>query len=56
MPEILQHARLRIDADAVRLEITNAQSVPDSDAVQSRLRKLAKATGLEGAEIVYVDR
>lgn len=55
VPEILTHARLRIDADAVRLEILNAQSVPDSDAVQSRLRKLAKATGLEGAEIVYVD-
>ncbi|ASJ73753.1 exopolyphosphatase [Granulosicoccus antarcticus] len=54
VPEILKQARLRIDADAVRLEILDAGSIPDSDAVQSRLRQLAKATGLEGAEIVTV--
>lgn len=52
VPEILEHARLKIDVDAVRLEILDAQSVPDSDAVQDRLRKLAKATGLDGADIV----
>ena len=52
VPDILCHARLRIDADAVRLEVLDAQSVPDSDAVQSRLRQLAKAAGVDGAEIV----
>lgn len=52
VPEILEHGRLRLDSDAVRLEILDAESVPDSDAVQSRLRKLAKAVGLAGAEIV----
>lgn len=56
VPEILQHARLRIDSDAVRLEILDSQSVPDGDAVQSRLRRLAKATGVDGAEIVYAEQ
>ncbi|MGQ7847101.1 Ppx/GppA phosphatase family protein [Granulosicoccus sp. 3-233] len=55
VPEILRHARIRIDADAVRLEILDDRSIPDSDAVQSRLKQLAKATGLDGAEIVKVD-
>ena len=55
VPEILEHARLRIDADAVRLEVVNPASVPDSDAVQARLRQLAKATGVEGAEIVAAE-
>lgn len=55
VPAILQHARIRIDPDAVRLEILDARSVPDSDAVQIRLRQLAKATGLDGAEIVTVE-
>lgn len=55
VPEILSHARIRIDADAVRLEILDDQSIPDSDAVQIRLKQLAKATGLDGAEIVKVD-
>lgn len=54
VPEILRHARLQIDADGVRLEILDAESVPDSDAVQTRLRQLAKITGLDNAEIVDV--
>ena len=54
VPEILHHARLRIDADAVRLEVLNSQSVPDSDATQLRLRQLADAAGVGGAEIVNV--
>jgi exopolyphosphatase / guanosine-5'-triphosphate,3'-diphosphate pyrophosphatase len=54
VPEILRHGRLRIDSDAVRLEIVDPGSVPDSDAVQERLRQLAKATGVDGAEIVEV--
>jgi len=49
---ILEHSRLRMDSDAVRLETLDSYCVPDSDAVQSRLRQLAKAAGLGGAEIV----
>lgn len=55
VPEILADSRLRIDSDAVRLEILDARSVPDSDAVQTRLKQLAKVTGLENAEVLYVD-
>lgn len=54
VPEILEGARLRIDADAVRLEVASPDVVPDSDAVMTRLRRLAKATGVDGAEIVRV--
>jgi exopolyphosphatase / guanosine-5'-triphosphate,3'-diphosphate pyrophosphatase len=52
VPAILDGARIRIDADAVRLEVRVAGLVPDSDAVQARLRQLAKACGTETAEIV----
>jgi exopolyphosphatase/guanosine-5'-triphosphate,3'-diphosphate pyrophosphatase len=52
VPEILEQARLRIDADAVRLEVLTTESVPDSDAVLARLKQLAKVTGIDGAEIV----
>jgi exopolyphosphatase/guanosine-5'-triphosphate,3'-diphosphate pyrophosphatase len=52
VPGILTHSQLRIDQDAVRLEILDAQTVPDSAAVQSRLQQLAKAVGIRGAEIV----
>jgi exopolyphosphatase / guanosine-5'-triphosphate,3'-diphosphate pyrophosphatase len=52
VPEILEQSRLKIDADAVRLEVLDAASVPDSDAVQSRLRQLAKAAGISDAFVV----
>ncbi len=52
VPDILQHARLHIDADAVRLEVLNPESVPDTEAVYSRLRQLAKVAGINGAEII----
>jgi exopolyphosphatase/guanosine-5'-triphosphate,3'-diphosphate pyrophosphatase len=52
VPEILDGARIRIGADAVRLEVRGDDLVPDSDAVQARLRQLAKVCGTEGAEIV----
>jgi exopolyphosphatase/guanosine-5'-triphosphate,3'-diphosphate pyrophosphatase len=52
VPEILNHARLRIAADAVRLEVLNLQGVPDSEAIRIRLRQLAKAVGVDDAEIV----
>lgn len=53
VPKILHHSRLRIDADAVRLEILDKSGIPDSDAVQTRLRQLAKVTGVDGSEILY---
>jgi exopolyphosphatase / guanosine-5'-triphosphate,3'-diphosphate pyrophosphatase len=52
VPEILLQSRIRIEADNVRLEILDAESVPDSDAVQTRLRQLAKVMGVEAAEVV----
>ena len=52
VPEILEHAKLRIDADAVRLHVLNPEGLPDSDAVQARLRQLAKVAGIDNAEIV----
>jgi exopolyphosphatase/guanosine-5'-triphosphate,3'-diphosphate pyrophosphatase len=52
VPEILSHGRVRIDTDAVRLVVTNPESVPDSDAVQARLKQLARAAGVEAADIV----
>jgi exopolyphosphatase/guanosine-5'-triphosphate,3'-diphosphate pyrophosphatase len=54
VPEILENGQLRIDADGVRLEILDAGSVPDSDAVNARLRQLAKATGVDEAQVVEV--
>ncbi|PJN93917.1 exopolyphosphatase, partial [Amaricoccus sp. HAR-UPW-R2A-40] len=45
VPEILDQARLRIGASAVRLEILNSEHVPDVDAVQTRLRQLARVLG-----------
>lgn len=54
VPEILTHGRLHLDSDEVRLEILDSESVPDSDAVQARLRQLAKATGVAGADIVLL--
>ena len=54
VPEILDQARLRIGATGVRLEVQSAARVPDSEAVQARLRQLARVSGVEGAEIVEV--
>ena len=52
VPEILETVRVRIDADAVRLEVLNSERVPDSDAVQSRLRQLARVSGVDRSEVV----
>jgi exopolyphosphatase/guanosine-5'-triphosphate,3'-diphosphate pyrophosphatase len=52
VPEILDQVRIRIGASAVRLEVLSSDRVPDSDAVQTRLRQLARVCGVEGAEIV----
>ncbi|MGF1623640.1 MAG: hypothetical protein ACFCVH_02045 [Alphaproteobacteria bacterium] len=52
VPEILVTARLRIDAQGVGLAIAAGASVPDSEAVQARLKLLAKSLGLPVAEPV----
>ena len=54
VPDILDQVRVRIGASAVRLEVLSSERVPDSDAVQTRLRQLARVSGVEGAEIVEV--
>ena len=51
VPEILDAARLRIDSEAVRIEVRRSASVPDSDAVRTRLKQFAKAAGLRRTEI-----
>ncbi|MFT3973732.1 MAG: Ppx/GppA family phosphatase [Amaricoccus sp.] len=55
VPEILDQLRVVIGTDAVRLEVRPGVSVPDSDAVQARLRQLARVAGVPGAEIVTVE-
>ena len=55
VPEILDRVRLRIGSDTVRLEVRPGVRVPDSDAVQARLRQLARVAGVPGAEIVTVE-
>ena len=56
VPEILEQARIRIGLNEVRLEVDAAARVPDSEAVQARLRQLARVCGVEGAEIVEAAR
>ncbi|UEM05921.1 Ppx/GppA family phosphatase [Skermanella rosea] len=51
VPGILDMARLRITADAVRLEVAEgSEDVPDSDAVQIRMKQLAKILGVPKTE------
>jgi exopolyphosphatase/guanosine-5'-triphosphate,3'-diphosphate pyrophosphatase len=52
VPEILDAANLRITADCVWLEIAGAEDVPDSEAVRSRLKQLAKVLGVPRSEFV----
>ena len=54
VPSILASARLRIEADAVRLEITKVARVPDSEVVADRLALVASAVGVRRTEIVEV--
>ncbi|MEM8948326.1 MAG: Ppx/GppA phosphatase family protein [Pseudomonadota bacterium] len=55
VPEILDTAKIDVEQDRVCLKVSNTESVPDSDAVRSRLRSLAKAIGVRRSEIVKVD-
>ncbi len=54
VPEILDTARIAVEHDRVCLKVSNTESVPDSDAVRSRLRGLAKAIGVRRSEIIVV--
>lgn len=54
VPEILDQVRVRIGTDAVRLEVRPGVRVPDSDAVQARLRQLARVAGVPASEIAMV--
>ena len=52
VPDILDQAAIRVDADTVTLEVDNHAHVPDSDAVQSRLSLLAKALGRDRTAVI----
>ena len=47
MPRVLDASRLRIDSDTIRLEVGGAARVPDSEAVNDRLKLLAAAIGMD---------
>jgi exopolyphosphatase/guanosine-5'-triphosphate,3'-diphosphate pyrophosphatase len=55
VPEILAGARLRIEAGAVRLEVSRAARVPDSEVVGDRMRLVAGALGVRQTFVVEVD-
>jgi exopolyphosphatase/guanosine-5'-triphosphate,3'-diphosphate pyrophosphatase len=55
VPEILDRARLRVDGDAIRLEVDRAARVPDSEVVGERLKLLAAVAGVKRTEVVEVD-
>ena len=52
VPALLENARLRVDPDCVRLEVSPAARAPDSEVVADRLRFLAAAVGAKRTEIV----
>ena len=47
MPRVLDASRLRIDSDTIRLEVGETARVPDSEAVNDRLKLLAAAIGMD---------
>ncbi|PZX14508.1 exopolyphosphatase/guanosine-5'-triphosphate,3'-diphosphate pyrophosphatase [Palleronia aestuarii] len=55
VPDLLTKSRVRIDSEMVRLEILDPGEVPDTDAIQSRVDKLAKSAKVSRAEIVEAD-
>lgn len=52
VPDILKTAELKVDTDRVSLNTSGAVKAPDSDAVHTRMKQLAKALGLSDSEIV----
>jgi exopolyphosphatase/guanosine-5'-triphosphate,3'-diphosphate pyrophosphatase len=55
VPAVLESARLRIESDCVRLEVTTAARAPDSEVVSERLKLLASAIGVKRSEVVDID-
>ena len=55
VPAVLRSARLRIDPNGVRLEVTKAARAPDSEVVSDRLKLLASAIGVKRSEVVEID-
>jgi exopolyphosphatase/guanosine-5'-triphosphate,3'-diphosphate pyrophosphatase len=51
VPDILASARLRIETDKIRLEISKTARVPDSEVVKDRLELVARAVGARRTEI-----
>lgn len=51
VPAILETAKLRIETDEVRLEIEPGATVPDSDAVRSRIKQLASSLGVKRHDV-----
>lgn len=49
VPDILEHAEIIVESDVIRLVIKESSDVPDSDAVKTRLSKLAKVFGLKAS-------
>jgi hypothetical protein len=54
VPEILAGAILRIGTDTVRLEVSKAARVPDSEVVANRLKLVADAVGIRRTQIVEI--
>ena len=55
VPAVLQSAKLLLEPDCVRLEVSPAARAPDSEVVVDRLRFLAAAVGAKRTEIVVRD-
>ncbi len=55
VPAVLKSARLRVEPDRVRLEVTKAARAPDSEVVSDRLKLLAAAIGVKRSEVVDID-
>jgi len=51
VPEILDPMKLVIEADRVCVDIVSTETVPDSDAVRSRLKRLAQEIGVRRTKI-----
>jgi exopolyphosphatase/guanosine-5'-triphosphate,3'-diphosphate pyrophosphatase len=52
VPDLLEKSRLKIEADLLRLEVSKAARVPDSEVVAGRLKLLATALGVKRWEAV----
>ena len=55
VPEVLAASRLIVLPDLLRLEVTPAARVPDSEVVADRLKQVATAMGLAKFEVIEID-